>query len=165
MEENTSNATGFLNATTDITENHQIDTAARITILHPLVEENTSNATGFLNTASDITENHQIDTITQITILYPIVGLSIVVMSMGYLVLAIKNYRQIPAVGSQVKSDKNDSDVDHQTLNRNQWFLLVIMMNLLIAIMNDTFVKNEQVKHLVQMKVKFDTSGTVIQGI
>ena len=129
MEENTSNTPGFFNATTDITENHQIDTTTRITILHPLVvEENTSNETGFLNATSDITENQQIDTITQITILYPLVGLSIVVMSMGYLVLAIKNYKQIPVVGSQVKSDKNDSDVDHQTLNRNQWFLLVIMI-------------------------------------
>jgi len=92
------------------------------------VEENTSNATGVLNATTDITENHQIDTTTRITILYPLVGLSIVVMSMGYLVLAIKNYKQIPAVGSQVKSDKNDSDADHQTLNRNQWFLLVIMI-------------------------------------
>ena len=129
MEENTSNVTGFLNATTDVTENHQIDTTTQITILHPLaVKENTTNETGFLNATLDITGNQQIDTITQITILYPLVGLSIVVMSMGYLVLAVKNYKQIPVVDSPVKFDKNDSDVDHQTLNRNQWFLLVIMI-------------------------------------
>ena len=75
-----------------------------------------------------MTENHQIDATTQITILYPLVGFSIVVMSMGYLVLAMKNYKQISLTDSHVKLDKNDSDMNHQTLNRNQWFLLVIMI-------------------------------------
>ena len=81
---------------------------------------------GFLN-ATDMTKNHQIDTTTHITVLYPLVGLSIVVMSLGYLILAVKNYKQIPPAGSQVKSEKNDSDTS-QTLNKNQWFLLVIMI-------------------------------------
>ena len=74
-----------------------------------------------------MTKNHQIDTTTRITILYPLVGLSIVVMSLGYLILAVKNYKQIPPAGSQVKLEKNDSDTS-QTLNKNQWFLLVIMI-------------------------------------
>ena len=74
-----------------------------------------------------MTKNHQIDTTTRITILYPLVGLSIVLMSLGYLTLAVKNYKQIPPAGSQVKSEKNDSDTS-QTLNKNQWFLLVIMI-------------------------------------
>ena len=92
------------------------------------MEETTSNTTALSNTSTDITENHHIDTTTQITILYPLVGFSIVVISMGYLVLAVKNYMQIFSAGSQVKSDKNDSDVNHQTLDRNQQFLLVIMI-------------------------------------
>ena len=92
------------------------------------MEENTSNSTAFSNASTDITENHQIDTTTRITILYPLVGFSIVVMSMGYLMLAMKNYKQISSASSQVKSDKNDSDGNHQTLDRNQWFLLVIMI-------------------------------------
>ena len=92
------------------------------------MEETTSNTTALSNTSTDITENHHIETTTQITILYPLVGFSIVVMSMGYLVLAMKNYKQISSAGSQVKSDKNDSDVNHQTLDRNQQFLLVIMI-------------------------------------
>lgn len=92
------------------------------------MEETTSNTTTLSNNSTDITENHHIDTTTQITILYPLVGFSIVVMSMGYLVLAMKNYKQISSAGSQVKSDKNDSDVNHQTLDRNQQFLLVIMI-------------------------------------
>ena len=92
------------------------------------MEETTSNTTALSNASTDITENHHIDTTTQITILYPLVGFSIVVMSMGYLVLAMKNYKQISSAGSQVKSDKNDSDVNHQTLDRNQQFLLVIMI-------------------------------------
>ena len=90
------------------------------------MEENTSNKTDFLN-ATYMTTNHQIDTTTRITILYPLVGLSIVVMSLGYLILAVKNYKQIPPAGSQVKLEKNDSDTS-QTLNKNQWFLLVIMI-------------------------------------
>ena len=92
------------------------------------MEETTSNTTTLSNNSTDITENHHIDTTTQITILYPLVGFSIVVMSMGYLVLAMKNYKQISSAGSQVKSDKNDSDVNQQTLDRNQQFLLVIMI-------------------------------------
>ena len=94
------------------------------------MEETTSNTTTLSNTSTDITENHHIDTTTQITILYPLVGFSIVVMSMGYLMLAMKNYKQISSAGSQVKSDKNDSDVNHQTLDKNQQFLLVIMIGL-----------------------------------
>ena len=81
---------------------------------------------GFFN-ATDMTKNHQIDTTTHITVLYPLVGLSIVAMSLGYLILAVKNYKQIPLAGSQVKLEKNDSDTT-QTLNKNQWFLLVIMI-------------------------------------
>ena len=73
-------------------------------------------------------ENYQIDTTTRIKILYPLVGFLIIVMSMGYLVLAIKNNKQMSLAGLQVKSDKNESDVNHQTLNQNQWFLLVIMI-------------------------------------
>ena len=92
------------------------------------MEETTSNTTALSNTSTDITENHHIETTTQITILYPLVGFSIVVISMGYLVLAMKNYKQISSAGSQVKSDKNDSDVNHQTLDRNQQFLFVIMI-------------------------------------
>ena len=92
------------------------------------MEETMSNTMALSNTSTDMTENHHIDTTTQITILFPLVGFSIVVMSMGYLVLAMKNYKQISSAGSQVKSDKNDSDVNHQTLNRNQQFLLVIMI-------------------------------------
>jgi fucose permease len=91
------------------------------------MEENISNTTAFSNASTDMTENHKVDT-TRITILYPLVGLSIVFMSMGYLMLAMKNYNQISSAGSQVKSDKNDSDLNQQTLNRNHWFLLVIMI-------------------------------------
>ena len=92
------------------------------------MEKTMSNTTALSNASTDMTENHHIDTTTQITILFPLVGFSIVVMSMGYLVLAMKNYKQISSAGSQVKSDKNDSDVNHQTLDRNQQFLLVIMI-------------------------------------
>ena len=90
------------------------------------MEETMSNTMALSNTSTDMTENHHIDTTTQITILFPLVGFSIVVMSMGYLVLAMKNYKQISSAGSQVKSDKSDGN--HQTLDRNQWFLLVIMI-------------------------------------
>ena len=92
------------------------------------MEKTMSNTTALSNASTDMTESHHIVTTTQITILFPLVGFSIVVMSMGYLVLAMKNYNQISSAGSQVKSEKNDSDVNHQTLDRNQQFLFVIMI-------------------------------------
>ena len=92
------------------------------------MEEYTSNATAFSNASTDVTENHRIDTTSGITTLYPLVGSLIVAMSMGYLVLAVKNNKQMSLAGSQVKTDKNESDENHQTLNKNQWFLLVIMI-------------------------------------
>ena len=87
-------------------------------------------STDVFNNATDLEfiDNHQND--TQITILYSLVGICIVIMSMGYLLLAVKNHKQVGSVtvDSRVKSENNGLDSTPQKLNQNQWILLIIMI-------------------------------------
>ena len=79
-------------------------------------------------TDSKFIDNHQKD--TQITVLYPLVGICIVIMSMGYLLLAVKNHKQVSrvTVDSRVKSENNGLDSTPPKLDQNQWILLIIMI-------------------------------------
>ena len=80
-------------------------------------------------TDSKFIDNHQND--TQITVLYPLVGICIVIMSMGYLLLAVKNHKQVSRVtvdSSGVKSENNGLDSPPPKLDQNQWILLIIMI-------------------------------------
>ena len=79
-------------------------------------------------TDSKFINSHQND--TQITVLYPLVGICIVIMSMGYLLLAVKNHKQVGSVtvDSKVKSENNGLDSTPPKLNHNQRVLVIIMV-------------------------------------
>ena len=62
---------------------------------------------------------------TQITILYPLVGLSTILMSLGYLFMAIKNYKQSTP---DVQKDTNTESNAEQMLNQKQWIILGVLI-------------------------------------
>ena len=62
---------------------------------------------------------------TQITILYPLVGLSTILMSLGYLFMAIKNYKQSTP---DVQEDTNTESNAEQMLNQKQWIILGVLI-------------------------------------
>jgi Na+/melibiose symporter-like transporter len=79
-------------------------------------------------TDSKFNNNHQND--TQITVLYPLVGFCIVIMSLGYLLLAVKNHKQVGSVtvDSKVKAENNSLDSTPIKLNLNQRVLVIVMI-------------------------------------
>ena len=104
------------------------------------------NATQPTNITSNITSDQSDDsepqTIdTKIPILYPLIGLSIVLMSLGYLLLAVRNYKHQKtkeeaseaskageASEASEATENNSASKDEQVLSRNQWFLLIVMI-------------------------------------
>ena len=65
------------------------------------------------------TTNHGND--TQITLLYPLIGLGTIIMSLGYLFMALKNYNDSPK-DSKDKPENDNSVADEQTLTKVEFF-------------------------------------------
>lgn len=64
---------------------------------------------------------------SKITILYPLVGLSTILMSLGYLFMAIHNYKKKQSI-FEVQSNEKNEDHAKQKLNVKHWILLIIMI-------------------------------------
>ena len=65
---------------------------------------------------------------TQITILYPLVGLCVVIMSFGYLIMAIRNCKPTSLKSDEESKQQNKEDANNQSLTKNQWILLIVML-------------------------------------
>ena len=87
-----------------------------------------NNATQILNNSTDEKLPANIENDTQITILYPLVGLCVVIMSFGYLIMAIQNCKQTSLKSDEESKQQNKVDADNQLMTKNQWILLVIML-------------------------------------
>ena len=90
---------------------------------------------------------------TQITILYPLVGLSTILMSLGYLFMAIKNYKQSTP---DVQEDTNTESNDEQMLNQKQWIILGILIGSFFfyggaEVLFGTYIATFSVKSLLKL--------------
>ena len=90
---------------------------------------------------------------TQITILYPLVGLSTILMSLGYLFMAIKNYKQSTP---DVQEDTNTENYAKQMLNQKQWIILGILIGSFFfyggaEVLFGTYIATFSVKSLLKL--------------
>ena len=90
---------------------------------------------------------------TQITILYPLVGLSTILMSLGYLFMAIKNYKQSTP---DVQEDTNTESNAEQMLNQKQWIILGILIGSFFfyggaEVLFGTYIATFSVKSLLKL--------------
>ena len=92
---------------------------------------------------------------TQITILYPLVGLSTILMSLGYLFMAIKNYKTKQST-FDVHEDKNTENNAKQMLNQNQWIILGFLIGSFFfyggaEVLFGTYIATFSVKSLLKL--------------
>ena len=92
---------------------------------------------------------------TQITILYPLVGLSTILMSLGYLFMAIKNYKTKQST-FDVQEDTNTESNAEQMLNQKQWIILGILIGSFFfyggaEVLFGTYIATFSVKSLLKL--------------
>ena len=81
-----------------------------------------------MNNSTDEKLPANIENDTQITILYPLVGLCVVIMSFGYLIMAIRNCKPTSLKSDEESKQQNKEDANNQSLTKNQWILLIVML-------------------------------------
>ena len=116
----------------------------------------------FNNTKLMFLEKYKND--SQITILYPIVGVSTVLMSFGYLYLAIQNIKKNQSA-SGIQLDQNESEKDKQKLSHKQWILLIILIGLFFfyngsELLFSTYLATFCVKSLLKLSKKIGSQIT-----
>ena len=92
---------------------------------------------------------------TQITILYPLVGLSTILMSLGYLLMAIKNYKTKQSTFA-VEEDTNTENDAEQVLNQKQWIILGVLIGSFFfyggaEVLFGTYIATFSVKSLLKL--------------